>query len=124
VRDATHIEITYRHTDAQSPVSSPLYLPGQRNGSQKPKATSLTWKDEDVRKLVELMRSGAGQLELMQAFPVRRWKFIRQKAQQVMGTGVKLPKTEIAQNKTYKEVVQESNNTVPDLNSRIGDHCF
>jgi hypothetical protein len=92
---------------------SPVYL-GKRTtyeeyvakGGGRPKATSLTWREEELRLLKKMAEQGASQLDIMKTFPIRRWKYIRAKIKELTG---RLPESSdgIFQKYTYLEYVQQ-----------------
>jgi hypothetical protein len=102
---------------------SPVYL-GKRTtydeyvakGGGKPKATSLMWRDEELQLLKEMAERGVRQIDIMQAFPIRRWKYLRAKIKELTG---RLPESSdgIFQKYTYLEYAQQFETSEHDASS-------
>lgn len=76
----------------------------RKNGEDKPKAAKSgdRWSNHDERILLELLDSGATQVQLAHAFPTRRWWRIRHHITLLRGKGVVIPEVgNIQRNETF-----------------------
>ena len=87
------------------------------NGSKSAKAPNMPWRDPDVERLRALVDSGASQAEIMQEFPVRRWKHLRGFIKQLYGRLMPIPSSGIPQTMTWVEYAQQSIKPTVDGNS-------
>lgn len=105
-------EIKKHRGNIRLPVSyirkSETYTDYLAIGGRKGKATCSPWRPEEIELLEKMVKNGATRLELMEQFPVRRYKQLREKIKQVLGELPFIPNPdEISQDATYHEYAQE-----------------
>jgi DNA invertase Pin-like site-specific DNA recombinase len=75
-------------------------------GGRKGKATCSPWRPEEIALLKEMVERGASQLEIMEQFPIRRWKQMREKIKEIFGRLMDIP-CQVPQDYTFHELVEE-----------------
>jgi hypothetical protein len=63
----------------------------ERDGEKANRTSGNRWRKEEYETLEQLLDSGATQLEIAAALPIRSWQAIRRKIVQLRGVGVEVP---------------------------------
>jgi hypothetical protein len=87
------------------------YLERKTNSQITHATAAEKWGSDEEEHLLQLVDAGATQVELAEAFPLRRWWRIRWKITQMRGGGIKIPEVGKIQR----------NETIADYRSRIGE---
>ena len=81
-------------------------------GGNPGRATALIWRADEIERLRTLVDDDQDQATIMRAFPVRRWKHLRQKIKDLYGRLIPIRSSGIPQTLTYAEYVQNESGGV------------
>lgn len=99
------------------------YREYEGSGGRKGKASGSYWREEELAQLREMVEREATQLEIMQAFPFRRWVYLQGRISMIFGKGTRVPYSGIKQELTYIEYAQQQETGEVDPSSETVSRC-
>lgn len=96
----------------------------EASGGRKGKASGSYWQAEELEMLRSMVERKAVQLEIMQAFPFRRWIYIKERVKMLFGKEVRVELSGVGQRLTYIEYAQQQKTQDCDPNLGIVNRYF